>query len=165
VNDIMPLVREEVDAPLWLLGSHPSDTVRALASRDVVVPGYLPEPKVAARFRTSRVFVAPLRYGAGIKGKIGHAMAFALPVVTTTIGAEGMDLVDGDNALVRDSAEDFARAVIEAYRDQEVWERLSRAARRTVEERWTPEAMRRRLERLLEETLAIPARELVRSSR
>jgi GT2 family glycosyltransferase/glycosyltransferase involved in cell wall biosynthesis/cephalosporin hydroxylase len=160
VNDILPLVREEVDARLWLLGSHPSDAVRALASRDVIVPGSLPEAEVAQRFREGRVFLAPLRYGAGIKGKIGHAMAFALPVVTTEVGAEGMELVDGENVLVRESAEDFARAVIDVYSDRELWERLSRASRATVEERWTPEAMQGRLQRLLRETLELRTRAL-----
>jgi GT2 family glycosyltransferase/glycosyltransferase involved in cell wall biosynthesis/cephalosporin hydroxylase/predicted nucleic acid-binding Zn-ribbon protein len=160
VNEIMPLVAEEIDARVWLLGSHPPEAVQELASADVLVPGYLPEEDVAQRFREGRVFVSPLRYGAGIKGKIGHAMAFRLPIVTTSIGAEGMEFVDGENALIRESTEEFARAIVDVYRDRELWERMSRASYEIVAERWTPEAMRGRLERLLQETLGVKVRSL-----
>ena len=82
--------------------------------------GYVPDPSIY--FHRCRVFVAPLRFGAGMKGKIGHSMSFGLPVVTTSIGAEGMDLVDRKHALIADSPEDFARAVVELYGDERLWE-------------------------------------------
>ena len=68
-----------------------------------------------------------------------------------------MDLVDGEHVLVRDGAEAFAEAVLAVYRDAELWQRLSDAGRQLVFERWTPAAMRQRLERLLVE-LGAPAR-------
>ncbi len=106
--------------------------------------GYV--PRVERHFREARVFVSPLRYGAGMKGKNGQAMAFGLPLVTTTVGAEGMDIVDGEHALIRDEAEAFAEAVVDLYRDPELWRRLSTQSQALVRERWSPDAMRERLD-------------------
>jgi GT2 family glycosyltransferase/glycosyltransferase involved in cell wall biosynthesis len=156
VEDVLPLVRDELDAPLWLVGSNPPPAVTALAQDGVVVTGYVPDVEV--HLRRARVFVAPLRYGAGMKGKNGHALSHGLPVVTTTVGAEGMDLVDGTHALVRDDPRELAAAVVRLYRDRQLWERLSASGMELVGERWTPEAMRRRLLDLLRETA--PASEL-----
>jgi glycosyltransferase involved in cell wall biosynthesis len=96
------------------------------------------------------VFVAPLRYGAGMKGKIGHAMALGLPVVTSTVGAEGMDLVDGIDCLIADTPPAVAEAVVRLLTDDGLWRSLSEAGVRTVAERWSPERMRARLEALLD---------------
>jgi glycosyltransferase involved in cell wall biosynthesis len=73
----------------------------------------------------AKVGVAPLRYGAGMKGKIGSYMCNGLPVVTTSIGAEGMGLVDGQDALIRDDPAAFADAVKELCEDETLWKRLS----------------------------------------
>jgi glycosyltransferase involved in cell wall biosynthesis len=160
VTQVFPAVLERLDIRLTLLGSDPPETIRALSSSRISVTGYLAD--VGAYFRTARVFVCPLRYGAGMKGKNGQAMSFGLPIVTTTVGAEGMDLVDGTDALIRDDPAAFATAVVELYTRRELWETISRNSRAVVEERWGPGAMRQRLEHLL----CIDPREpgLVRSS-
>ena len=84
-------------------------------------------------FDDARVFVAPLRYGAGMKGKIGQAMSLGLPVVTTSIGAEGMLLNDGAHALIADSAGEFAAAVVRLYRDKSLWYALRARALSHIE--------------------------------
>ena len=76
-------------------------------------------------FKENKIMVAPLRYGAGVKGKIGQAFEFYLPVVTTEIGAEGMNLVNNQNALVLNNANDFADAIIKLNNDKKLWETLS----------------------------------------
>ena len=93
-------------------------------------------------FAGSRVFVSPLRYGAGMKGKIGQAMAFGLPVVTTSVGAEGMRLLDGETALVADDPASFAAAVVRLYRDDQLWRRLSENGRGHVERHFSGQAVR-----------------------
>jgi GT2 family glycosyltransferase/predicted O-methyltransferase YrrM len=154
VNDVMPLVRERLgDVPLTIAGSHPPPSVAALRAPEVAVTGWVPD--VSDLFRRARVFIAPLRYGAGMKGKVGHAMAFGLPLVTTAIGAEGMDLEDGRHALVRDDAESFAEAVVRLYTDAELWSQLATTSREAVAERWTPDAMRARLSAVLEEAVGL----------
>lgn len=150
-REVMPLVGARIDARLWVVGQHPPDEIRALASPSVAVAGHLPD--VEPLLRRARVFVSPLRYGAGIKGKNVQAMAYGLPLVTTTIGAEGMDLVDGRDALIRDGAEPFAAAVVELYRDPALWARLAAASQATARRRWTPAALRARLDALLRETV------------
>ena len=70
--------------------------------------------------------IAPLRYGAGVKGKVGQAFEYYLPVVTTSIGAEGMFLENDINAIIVDNATDFANKIIEVYNQSEIWEKLSK---------------------------------------
>ncbi|HEY0410093.1 MAG TPA: glycosyltransferase, partial [Candidatus Dormibacteraeota bacterium] len=149
--EVMPLVRRRLDARLWLLGSNPPAAVTALHGGDIVVTGHVPD--VEAHLRQARVFVAPLRYGAGMKGKNGHAMAHGLPVVTSTVGAEGMGLEDGRHALIRDDPEAFAGAIVELYTQQPMWERISTNALELVRSSWTPEAMQHRLRDLLSRTV------------
>jgi GT2 family glycosyltransferase/SAM-dependent methyltransferase len=160
--EVMPLVRRELDARLWLVGSNPPPAVTALHGPDTVVTGYVPD--VEAQLRTARVFVAPLRYGAGMKGKNGHAMSHGLPIVTSSVGAEGMGLEDGRHALIRDDPEGFAAAVVELYTVQPLWERISANALELVRRRWTPEAMQQRLFDLLHRTVWVKEPEALSAS-
>lgn len=124
---IWPQIRRELpDAHLTLVGTAPPPEVRALADEDVTVTGWV--PSVAPYLESALVSIAPLRYGAGIKGKIAEAVAAGLPVVTSTIGAEGMELADGEHALVADEPGAFARAVVALCRDEELWLRIARQA-------------------------------------
>ena len=151
-DEVLPLVRRHEPARFIALGANPPAAMQALASDTVVIPGYRND--VSADFDAARVFVAPLRYGAGMKGKLGQAMAFGLPVVTTSVGAEGMGLVDGEHVLVADDPEAFAEAVLRLYRDDELWERLSAGARELAAETWSPAAMKVRLTDLMSRTRA-----------
>ena len=94
-----------------------------MQARDVVAVGYVPD--LTPYLDLCRVFVAPLRYGAGMKGKIGQSMSFGLPVVTTSIGAEGMSIVDGKHVLIADYPAEFASAVVRLYTDGLLWEQIS----------------------------------------
>lgn len=76
-------------------------------------------------FKTSKLMVAPLRFGAGVKGKIGQAFEYYLPVVTTSIGAEGMYLENEQNAYIADDENNLAKAILEVYSDENKWNRLS----------------------------------------
>jgi len=153
VSEIYSRIRALVSEPppLTLLGSRPTAAVRALRGPNIAVPGYLPD--VTPYFESARVFVSPLRYGAGMKGKIGQALALGLPVVTTSIGAEGMDLTDEVDVLIADDAPRFAECVIGLYEDPVLWERLSRRGREIVAERWSPRSMAKRLQPLLADSV------------
>ena len=85
-------------------------------------------------FGNIRVSVAPLRYGAGLKGKVAMAMAYGVPVVATSCAAEGMVLTEGENVLVHDDDEAFAEAVLRLYDSKELWERLSKAGLSYIEQ-------------------------------
>ncbi|MDQ3849109.1 MAG: glycosyltransferase family 4 protein [Actinomycetota bacterium] len=153
-REILPLITDEVDARLWVIGPHPPEEIRALASASVVIAGHVPD--VASHLRRARVFVSPVRFGAGMKGKNAHAMAYGVPLVTTTVGAEGMDLIDGDHVLIRDGAESFAAGVLALYRDPVLWGRLATQSWEVARARWSPDAMLSKLDALL--TAAASAR-------
>ncbi len=132
VREIMPRVWEALpEVTLTLLGANPPERVRALAGPGVNVTGYIRD--VTAFFRSARVFVAPLRFGAGVKGKIGQALEFALPIVTTPVGAEGLGFAHRRDAMIAEDAGAFADAAVELYQDRDLWMRLSAAAPRMLE--------------------------------
>jgi O-antigen biosynthesis protein len=85
---------------------------------------------------------------AGAKGKVGQAMSYGLPVVTTTIGAEGMGIVDGLHALVRDDSDGFAAAVVALLSSSEMWSRISANSVELIHQ-FSPEAMGGRLQDML----------------
>ncbi|MGC9962924.1 MAG: glycosyltransferase [Acidimicrobiales bacterium] len=148
VEEILPLVHETLpDVPTYIVGSHPTDDIWALAGHGVRVLGWVPD--LGDLYERARLFVAPLRYGAGMKGKVGESLAHGLPVVTTRIGAEGMGLVDETDVLVADGAADFAAAVVRAYRDEELWTTLAVNGRRTISRRYSPDAVRPLLSEVL----------------
>jgi O-antigen biosynthesis protein len=126
-KEIMPLVwRRLPDVQLTLLGDDPPPAVTALGSSRVSVPGFVRD--VESYFLSHRAFVAPLRYGAGHKGKIGQSLSYGLPVVTTQIGAEGFNLRDGQDYLRAETAGEFAEAMLRLYSEQTLWSRLSENA-------------------------------------
>jgi GT2 family glycosyltransferase len=132
VEAIMPLVWQQ--APhihVTLLGANPPPAVRGLAGDRVTVTGYLPD--VEPYFLAARVFVAPLRFGAGIKGKIGHSLSYALPTITTPVGAEGFRLVDGRNARIAATEYDFACAILDLYSDEAAWRQISAGCAEVLE--------------------------------
>ena len=125
-DEVMPRLRARLpDLRLKVIGSDPPAEVLARAgdAAGVDVLGYVPD--VAPFFAGCKLSVAPLRYGAGVKGKINQSLAHGLPVVATGTAIEGMHLVDGESVLVADTAEAMAGAVIRLHQDPELWRRLS----------------------------------------
>ncbi len=102
-------------------------------------------------FEKARVFVAPLRHGAGMKGKVGQSLSFGLPVVTTSVGAEGIGLENGKNAFVADTAEDLAAQVVRLYGDKGLWDRFSKVGRDLITERFSEAVVRERILALFKE--------------
>jgi glycosyltransferase involved in cell wall biosynthesis len=101
---------------------------------------------VGSFFDSVRLSVSPLRFGAGVKGKINQSMAFGVPVVATSIAVEGMNLVDQEDVLVADEPEDFARALIELYQSEDLWKRLSQNGIKKTQELYSTEVAREKLE-------------------
>lgn len=121
-EQIMPLVwTENAEVKIFILGpDFPSDLKEKYHSEKFQILGY--QETVDFWFENSRVFVAPLRYGAGVKGKIGQALEFRLPVITTGIGAEGMSLEDRKTALISDeNPQNFADKILELYDNKNLW--------------------------------------------
>ena len=147
-EEILPRVRRELpDLRCHVVGSNPPPEIRALEGPGLILHGHVPE--VAPFFDGCRLSVAPLRYGAGVKGKVNQSLAHGLPVVVTAVAAEGMHLVDGESALIADDAAGFAAAIVRLYTDPVLWEDLSRAGLEVMETHFSFTAARRGLEKIL----------------
>lgn len=124
-DNIMPLVwKKNENIRLFILGpDFPEDLKQKYHSDKFQILGY--QKTVDHWFENARIFVAPLRYGAGVKGKIGQALEFKLPVITTGIGAEGMSLEDRKTALISDeNPQNFADKILELHNDENLWQTL-----------------------------------------
>lgn len=143
-SEVMPLiVAAEPRAELRIIGGPRSAEIDALAGPHVRVLGFVPD--TLPYLQTSGISIAPLRFGGGMKGKIGEAMSHALPVVTTSIGVEGFGLVPGRHALVGDTAIDFADHVVQLLRDRALADRLRMAGYGFIRERFSDAAVRERV--------------------
>jgi glycosyltransferase involved in cell wall biosynthesis len=123
-------------------------SITALADEHVVVHGYVED--IAPYMDGCRVSVAPLRYGAGVKGKVNMAMSYGLPVVATPVAVEGMHVADGDDVLVASDASTFAEAVVRACSDEALWNRLSARGLANVERHFSFDAARMAVRRILD---------------
>ncbi len=148
IERIFPKIEQAIKGiTCTIVGSHPTDVVRSFASSSVNVTGYIED--VTPFFENSRVFVSPLRYGAGVKGKIGQSLSFGLPVVTTSIGAEGMGLKDGKTMLLAEDEDKFVQKVIQLYHDRQLWQKLSANGMELIKERFSPQVIEKSLANLM----------------
>ncbi len=124
VNEVMPLLRKKIRGiVLNIVGSNAPREVLDLSSRDVVVHGFVED--LAPLLGSVRLNVAPLRYGAGTKGKVVQALAFGLPTVGTAIALEGMNLGDGSGVIKADTVDEMVDAICSVYKDPVRWEIIS----------------------------------------
>ncbi len=148
-REIFPFVRKQLgDVKFYIIGEKAPPEVIALADESVIVTGF--QPDVTPYFNSVRLSVAPLRYGAGVKGKINQSMGFGVPVVATSIAVEGMELTHRKQILVADDPKDFARATLELYQSEELWNRLSDAAVKLTMAMYSREAAGRQLAALFQ---------------
>ena len=135
-KEILPLIHEKLpDVQFNIVGNAPTSRVKGLASDKVNVTGFVPE--ITPWLQECSICVVPLRYGAGLKGKVGQAMAAGAPQVSTSIGVEGMGMVHEKDVLIADTAEGFAREVIRLYRDEKLQRELAENARNLVAEAYS----------------------------
>jgi O-antigen biosynthesis protein len=147
VREIYPLVSKYLpEAKFYIIGDKPPPEIAALATERIIVAGL--QRDVRPFFDSVKLSVAPLRFGAGVKGKINQSMAFGVPVVATSLAVEGMELKDREDILVADEPEDFAEALIELYESEELWNRISENGVRKTRALYSNDAARKKLESL-----------------
>ena len=129
VKEVWPHIKRKLpNTKFYIIGSKPTEEVMALASDDIIVTGFVSDETLFEYYEKIRLAVVPLRYGAGIKGKVVEALYHQIPIVTTSVGAEGLS--DAENhMIVEDDAEAFAQEVISLYNDKK---RLSEYAGKGV---------------------------------
>ena len=140
VEEIFPLVRQQLPGVrLHLVGADAPASLSALATQSgVVYHGHVAD--LDQLLDRTRIGLAPLRYGAGIKGKINQSLARGLPMVATSCAAEGMFLIDGETVLVADAAEQFALAIVRLYGDQALWQGLRAAGLENTRQHFSRDA-------------------------
>ncbi len=152
-QEVFPLIRQRVPkATLTIVGKNPPrDFVRLAADpgSGIVITGFVPE--LDPYFAASALTVVPVRAGGGMRVRILEAFARAMPVVTTTVGLEGIEARPGDDVLVADSPEDFANAVVNLFHDKRLQRQLSANGRRLVEEKYDWQVVLGDLDRIYRE--------------
>ena len=145
VESILPLVHQICPSVrLYLVGSNPTERVRSLESDHVIVTGYVEDQVLQDFYEHCRVAVVPLRFGAGIKSKVVEALQRGVPLVTTSVGAQGLHGVEGV-ACVADDESSIARYIADLLADDDVWHRLSADSVHYAKARFSRETMRRSL--------------------
>ena len=159
-GEVMPRVwRERPEVVLTLAGSAVTPEIEALASDRIEVAGWVED--LGPMLRQSVALAAPLRYGAGMKGKVTQSLAAGLPVVTTTTGAEGLHATDGIELQIADDPEDFAQRILMVHRDPEAWLEQSAHGRALARRICSPTVQKAALKRLLDQSQLMQAVERV----
>lgn len=145
-----PLVKQRLPMmKLVIVGAHPAPEILALQKNpDVKVTGYVSD--VRPYLRRSAVSICPMRVGAGAKNKVLEAMSIGTPVVSTSLGTEGIEAQPGHHMLVADTPKEFARHVCDIAQDAELRTRLARQARRLIEQKYDWNLVVQPLERMIE---------------
>lgn len=146
VQAIMPLVRAKASASvhLWLVGSNPTEEVEQLAGSEVSVTGYVTDERLLQMYRTARVAIVPLRVGAGLKGKVIEALHYGVPLVTTPVGAQGLEGLESIVPVSSD-ANLLADEICSLMWDDGRWLQTSRMQMDYVHGRFSESAMEQAL--------------------
>lgn len=148
VAKILPRIRERLpETPFWIVGTGATDRGLRVSGPGVTVIGWVLE--LDSVYARSRLSVAPLRYGAGVKGKLTQSLARGLPCVATSLACEGMPLTHGLEVLIADDEQSFADAVARLHEDRTLWRSLSSAGQAVVAEHYSRDRARTEMADLL----------------
>jgi len=143
INYIFKYILEEIiNVKLSIVGSHPPERFNNYSkfNQNIVVTGFVQDHREV--LSTHLIGIAPLRYGAGMKGKIGEYLACGLPCVSTSIGVEGMNLKNEEEVLVANDPVHFSSNILRLYNDKRLWEKLSKSGLKYIENDLSPKAFK-----------------------
>jgi len=138
VNNIYPLIRKKIDLTFVVVGSNPPEEIKDINFEGVIIKGYVSDEELVELYRKCKLAVVPLRYGAGVKGKVIEAIYNAIPVVTTSCGAEGIKNSE-ELFVVADSDDEFANEVISLYNDNKRLEAYSKNSQNYIKKYFSTE--------------------------
>lgn len=145
-KEVMPYIVEKYPDIVWhVVGSNPPEDVQKLASKNIIIEGFVSDEDLERMYRTCRLAVVPLRYGAGVKGKVVEAGYYQIPLVTTTIGAEGISTVEG-SMKVEDDSHKMAELINTLYVDYAELERMSLSGKTFIENHFTLDTAKKIIE-------------------
>jgi glycosyltransferase involved in cell wall biosynthesis len=143
VNEVLPIVLRKIpDICFQVIGSNPTDEIKNMASEHVIIRGFVTEEELAEAYQSARVAVVPLRFGAGMKGKVIEALYYNVPLLTTSIGAQGLQSYK-KVMRVEDEVQAFADTLIEMYQNTEELNQMVNAMPEFIEEYFSIQAATR----------------------
>lgn len=124
-KEVFPkILKNNPEIKLNIVGSNPTQDIKDLKSENINVVGYVSDEELEKYYLETRMVVVPLRYGAGIKGKVVEAMTKGVPIITTSVGVEGLENIE-NMFFICDNAHDFANSVIKCYYNEEILKSIS----------------------------------------
>nr|WP_300807369.1 glycosyltransferase [uncultured Acetatifactor sp.] len=140
LEGIYPEVHRRTNAPFYIVGSKAPESITGLAIDGVIVKGFVSEGELAELYHNARMAVVPLRYGAGVKGKVVEALYYGIPLVTTSVGAEGICSIE-DAAIVKDAEQELIDAICSAYTDAGTLKEMSRKGQALARQSYSTDAV------------------------
>ena len=140
-KEVFPKIREKINVNFYIVGSKVTDEIKALEQpgNGIIVKGFVSEEELKDLYRNCRVVVVPLRYGAGVKGKVVEAIYNGAPIVTTSVGSEGIPNVE-DVLLIKDEPDEFAETVVKLYSDERRLRELAEKTQDYIREHFSIDA-------------------------
>ena len=132
-RDVYPLIRKKLEIPFYIVGSKVTDEIKALEGEGIAVKGFVSDEELKELYAKCKLAVVPLRYGAGVKGKVIEAIYNAVPIVTTSIGAEGIPNA-GEILNIADEAELFAEEVCRLYENNDKLSEICKISQQYIKE-------------------------------
>lgn len=148
LSEIWPMVRQLIPGITFtIIGSKVPEDIKKLCGPDVRLLGYVKD--IEPIFSTSRLSVAPLRYGAGLKGKVATSLSYGVPCVATSMAVEGSEMKNRKEIFIEDEPDAFAKAIFELYENEDIWNSISDEGLNYVNRHYSIEAGRKKLKELL----------------
>ncbi len=159
--EVLPLIEERVaDVKLNIVGNAPPAEIKNLARANVEVHGFVAD--LEPILRSCAISIAPLRYGGGLKGKVTEAMANGLPVVTTSVGLQGMNCIPGESVMAGDTPQAFADAVVRLMLDRSCYENVRKNAWEVVDKTYSEKAVAKQVDAIFDRLNQCPVKKLDR---
>lgn len=138
-KEIYPRIREKIQAPFYVVGSNPTDKIKELDGNGIIVKGFVSDEELEKMYNSCRMVAIPLRFGAGVKGKVVEALYYGTPMITTSVGAEGIGGIK-DIVEIEDDAEHFAEKAVKLYQDTNLLAATSVKYREFAKEKFSIQA-------------------------
>ena len=150
IDEVFPLLNaQRPEIRLLIAGGGVPKELEQKGNDQIRILGFVPE--IEPLFEQVKMSIAPLRYGAGVKGKINSSMSYGVPVIASTIAAEGMDLKDGQDVLIANTPEEYMTQILRAYDDVELWNTLSIGGKANIRKHFSFEVAKKQLAEVLAE--------------
>lgn len=149
---IFPVIFKKMpNIKFYIVGKNPPSSIKELANESIIVTGYVEDMR--EYLQKSSIFICPMREGTGIKNKVLEAMAMGKPVVSTSIGALGIDVVSGENIIISDDQNEFAEKVIELLLNKELRDKLGTNSIQIIESKYSWDVISNNMYQMLEKTI------------